>query len=248
METPELLEIAFSHFCEKARWALDHHHIPYVRRSHLPLVTRLMGRRFGVWNTVPILLTESGLITESSDIIKWCDRKGEGSPLWEETAGVESEITEWVSLFDKKLGPSTRRLAYFHLLDHDELIDPMFLSGISPLEKTLARPFLPLLKKVIRKTLKIDAPGAERSRREVELVWAKVEARLAAGHQFLVADKFTAADLTFAALAAPLYSPPGYGAAFPAFEQLPAAARKELGMFRDSPAGQFGLQLYKDFR
>ena len=32
-----LITIRFSHYCEKARWALDRGRIAYEERSHLPL-------------------------------------------------------------------------------------------------------------------------------------------------------------------------------------------------------------------
>jgi hypothetical protein len=36
METPVLFQFTYSHFNEKARWALDLKHVPHVRHSLLP--------------------------------------------------------------------------------------------------------------------------------------------------------------------------------------------------------------------
>ena len=54
--------------------------------------------------------------------------------------------------------------------------------------------------------------------------------RLADGRRHLCGDRFTAADLTFACLAAAVVLPPEYGVALP--QPLP-----ELRVFREHPAG-----------
>src|SRR5208282_9506 len=35
-QAPVLWQFAISHYAEKARWALDHKHVPHIRRSLLP--------------------------------------------------------------------------------------------------------------------------------------------------------------------------------------------------------------------
>ncbi|MEZ4340912.1 MAG: hypothetical protein R3B82_30175, partial [Sandaracinaceae bacterium] len=41
----ELVTIAFSHYCEKARWALDLRRVPYRERRYLPAMHLLATRR-----------------------------------------------------------------------------------------------------------------------------------------------------------------------------------------------------------
>jgi glutathione S-transferase len=74
-QSPLLIEIGVSQFCEKARWALDFHGITSSRSTHIPLVTRIVGRRYGVWNTVPILITPEGPILGSTRVIEWSDKQ-----------------------------------------------------------------------------------------------------------------------------------------------------------------------------
>ena len=47
-----LVTIPFSHYCEKARWALDRAGLAYEERAHLPLAHYLPARRAGGGKTV----------------------------------------------------------------------------------------------------------------------------------------------------------------------------------------------------
>ncbi len=75
-------------------------------------------------------------------------------------------------------------------------------------------------------------------------VFKDVDERLNDGRRFLVGERFTAADLTFAALAAPVLFPAGYRAAYPALDDVPAAMRAEVLRLRDTDAGRFALRLF----
>jgi glutathione S-transferase len=75
-----------------------------------------------------------------------------------------------------------------------------------------------------------------------------VDERLSNGCRFLVDDRFTAADLTFAALAAPVLLPAKCRAVQPALDVVPAATREEILRMRDTAAGQFALRLFSDER
>jgi glutathione S-transferase len=68
------------------------------------------------------------------------------------------------------------------------------------------------------------------------------------GGRYLVGDRFTAADLTFAALCAPLVAPPEYGVALPALDEVPGEFRATLHAWRDTPSGATALRLYRDHR
>ena len=75
----------------------------------------------------------------------------------------------------------------------------------------------------------------------------RIAERLADGRPYLFGDRFTAADLTFASLAAICISPSQYGVAFPPVEDIPDdAGRNFISDMRQHPAGQFVLRLYAD--
>ena len=56
MSQHRLITIAISHYCEKARWALDRAGITYVESAHVPLAHLVFTKAAGGSST-PILVT-----------------------------------------------------------------------------------------------------------------------------------------------------------------------------------------------
>ena len=82
MAPPRLITIPFSHFCEKARWALDRADLAYVEDGHLPLFHAPSARRAGGRTSVPVLVTDAGPVIDSTDILRWADARGAAPPLF----------------------------------------------------------------------------------------------------------------------------------------------------------------------
>src|SRR5438105_14949685 len=69
-----LVTIPISHFCEKARWALDRAGVQYVEQPHLQFIHILAARFAGGARTVPVLVTEAGdVLADSTAILHWAD-------------------------------------------------------------------------------------------------------------------------------------------------------------------------------
>ena len=68
-----LLTIPISHFCEKARWALERAGIDYVEERHVQGIHRIVARRAGGGTTMPVLVTDEGVFAESEDILRYAD-------------------------------------------------------------------------------------------------------------------------------------------------------------------------------
>jgi glutathione S-transferase len=67
--TPRLICIPFSHYCEKARWALDRRGIAFVEEGHLPILHTRATRPAGGRST-PLLVVDGGpTLTDSTDIL-----------------------------------------------------------------------------------------------------------------------------------------------------------------------------------
>ncbi|MHB8744867.1 MAG: glutathione S-transferase N-terminal domain-containing protein, partial [Sulfuricaulis sp.] len=61
-----LLEFPHSHFCEKARWALDYKGIPFEAVAILPGFHRITVRKYARDSSVPVLLTDAGAVQGAS--------------------------------------------------------------------------------------------------------------------------------------------------------------------------------------
>lgn len=114
--TPTLVTISFSHYCDKARWALDLARIAYREDAHLPAFHLLPVKRAGGKRTTPTLVTGEGVLADSTDILAWVDRQRPDLGLYGRSAEERREIARLEDRFDEALGPHARRWAYRHLL------------------------------------------------------------------------------------------------------------------------------------
>jgi glutathione S-transferase len=73
-----------------------------------------------------------------------------------------------------------------------------------------------------------------------------VENLLAGGRNYLVGERFSAADLTFATLVAVVVIPAGYGVKLPDLSELPTSMATSIKRFRETVAGKFVFRLYQE--
>jgi glutathione S-transferase len=88
---------SFAPWCEKARWALDHHGVTYGYREHVPLTgepaLRMATRRLSGRLTVPLLIDGSEVLMDSVAIARYGERNGTGAALF--PSAHETEIAAW---------------------------------------------------------------------------------------------------------------------------------------------------------
>lgn len=242
-----LITIPLSHYCEKARWALDRVALPYREQPHAPLLHRLATKRHD-GGTVPVLVHEGRRFTDSTDILVYADAACGGDLLYPLDAALRSEVAALEDWFDTELGPHVRRWAYAQLLPQVKLLRSTWSRGVPPLESSLMKAITPLAIRLVGTAYKITPERAQRSLDRVRDVFGKVDERLGGGRRFLVGERFTAADLTFAALAAPVLLPAGCRAVQPALDTVPPAMREEILRLRGTSAGQFAMRMFSDER
>jgi glutathione S-transferase len=241
-QAPRLITIPISHYCEKARWALDRAGLPYREEPHLQAIHWAHVWRAGRGRTAPVLVTSEGALTESSDILRWVDSRSDLDLYPQpEVAALEAHL-------DAELGPHGRRWMYHRILARPDLVRAYGAPGVPRWERAVLPALLPLVSRVINRYLDVDDATAAESRDRVRAVFGEIGDRLADGRRFLVGETFTAADLTFAALAASVLVPPRYGVPLPQPELLPEPFAGEVRAMREHPAGRFALRLYDQER
>ena len=239
---PRLITIPISHYCEKARWALELGGVPYREERHLQAIHWAHVWWAGRGLTAPVLVTPELTLTESADILRWVDARSDLRLYPEpEAAALEAR-------FDAELGPHGRRWMYHRVLGSRELIRDYGAPGVPRWERALLPAFFPLVRRLIVRYLDVDDGTAAESRERVRAVFDEVGERLADGRRYLVGEAFSAADLAFAALAASVIVPPRYGIPLPQPDVLPEPFAAEVRAMREHPAGRFALRLYDQER
>ena len=249
MQANVLVTIPISHYCEKARWALDRAGIPYEERPHLQLIHRFAARRAGGGSTVPVLICADGVLAESSDILAFADAHGpEGSRIYPADADRAAEVRALESDFDERLGPEGRAWMYHQLHDRRDLAVEYGCTGVPAWERRLMPLTYPLMIRLIDRFLEITPASARRSEDAVRATFDEVGERLGDGRRYLCGDEFTAADLTFSALAAAVLMPPDYGVPLPQPDEVPVSTAKVVRELREHPAGAHALTMYREER
>ncbi len=239
-----LVTIPISHYCEKARWALERAGIKYREERHVQGIHRIAARRAGGGATVPVLVTPDGVLGESDEILAWIDERTPAEHrLFPDDAAERADVERLCRRFDEGLGPTGRRLMYTHMLAEPKLMLPFNNQGVPPWEDRALRLGWPLAVRWVRRELAIR-PGIEAE--DEAAVWRELDfvAELLADRKHLCGERFGAADLTFAALSAAVVVPPVYGVPLPQPDVLPAQTAALVGRAREHPAGRYALALF----
>lgn len=245
-----LITIPISHYCEKARWALDRAGLPFREERHLQIFHLWPAYRAGGGDSVPVLVTPTEVISDSTDIMHWVDARTPVSRrLFLSGERTGKQVEELESQLDAGLGVAGRLWMYTYMLGEIPLIIRYSEKHGIPWHQLKALPFaFPLIKKGVERALGAGPSSRSESKAEVDRTFAQIASRLSDGRPYLTSDRFTAADLTFAALAASVLIPADYGVALPALEELPDAMRKQVLFWREHPAGKFAQRMYRQHR
>lgn len=247
MQAPILYIFNISHYCEKARWALEHFGIAHEVRHVMVGRHRAIAKKLGASRgSVPFLQTADGVVAGSAAIIDWCE-----SHAADGVASLAGADAEHVRSIEKRLdtiaGVHVRRFYYSDaLINAAASVRPIFSNGLPLLRRVAVTLAWPGIVKVMIKGMDLGPAQGVESRAIVdkELQW--LDAMLQDGRPYLTGSQWTRADLTAASLLAPLVAPvehPVYDLV--EFPQTVAAAMQE---WRDRPALQFVRRVYATHR
>lgn len=189
-----LTALSFSPWSEKARWALDHHHLDYKEQQFVPLLgelaLRLRMQRFAGRVTVPVLQDGLTWFTDSFDIARYADRLGQGPRLFPDDR--LAEISEWNQRSEAALAAG--RALLMLAMEHDA----KFALGFLPIKPPdVLKPLLvPIAKKGVQAFInKYRMRDAADQHQAVFTGELERLAKAVAGRRYLIGDSLTYADI-----------------------------------------------------
>ncbi|CEM15049.1 unnamed protein product [Vitrella brassicaformis CCMP3155] len=250
-----LISIPVSHFTEKVRWALDLSGDDYVEDAHPPGMHAhyTLEATKGASTMVPVLVLPDGkVLTDSSDILDFIAEKHPELNLY--PAEHKEEIKAFERIVNEKLAPAVRSMAYtIYGKDASAKIKiaRVFMSHGSVVENMMAPFVLPVMAGIMTKAFGLSWDRLDEYQKEVMDVFTLVENKLSDGRQYLFGSSFTAADLTFAAIANVLVGVPQMSGVFgqsESYDASPPELEKRRGQLRSTKAGQHCLKVYETCR
>lgn len=211
-----LYTFAMSHYSEKIRWTLDASQIAFDEVCMTPVFHMVpalsMGRRGQT--TLPILKTPSEAIQDSPRIIDWLAAAQRPFPLLPDH--LASEVRAVERRFDA-IGKDVARALYAGGFGQaDAQIRDLWTAHASPFQALVVRAGYPLIRWGFKQKLQIHAQRTALAQQRISEVMDWLEDRVAHNGLYLVGERFTVADITAAALLAPIACPtehPVYSAA-----------------------------------
>lgn len=247
--------ISFSHYTEKVRWCLDRLGVVYEEMPNVGILGVLITGR-----TVPALEVPPGLtrIGDSPRILRYLWGEFAGRLPVERTRFLEPTpaALELEQRLDRRLGNDVRVWAYSHIFGRRDLTlrswgieEPQ----IPAWQRTVLKLGTPVLVFAVKRMLGVTPARGSKALARTHETFDEVDRMLADGRRYLLGESLTFADITFASLAALAVLPPEYAGRSLrgrplALDDLDSGWRAEVEGFRQRPAGQFVLRLYREER
>ncbi len=239
----ELYQFPFSHFCEKARWALDYKGVAYRTVNFLPVFHVVPMRRLAPKSSVPVLRDGQTVIQGSGEIVSYLDAKYPASPLTPSDPDAARKALEWEAFLDAQIGVTVRAYFYFHALSERRLALGFLLQGAPRYKRPLFKLAFPLVRRTMLRFMNLNAQTAKQSEECLRSALERLDEALD-GRRFLVDNRFSRADLTACALLSPLCLPDDSEAA----ARFPAPLLKARNEVKDRRFFQWVRDIYASHR
>lgn len=237
-----------SHFCEKARWALDLLGRPYVEERYPPYFNRAALKRNGGGATVPFLVLENNKgLYDSDEILKWVDSMAsDANKLYPTDPENGPLVRDFCNRCERDMAPQVVRF-FFHYLDKEQYFN-ICTQGCQLEQIKKFRYMGWLIRAGMNFKLKINTDGYRDAVRRLNKFYDAVDALLHDGRKYLFCNRLTAADITFCALAHNTILTPEFGGASLLYEECPPQLKPDLDRYRTSKPGIYLQAMYKRFR
>lgn len=205
-DTPILWHLKVSSYNEKARWALDYKGIRHIRLAAIPGQHAKLARRLTGDSTFPVLVLDGETIGDSTRIIEALERRQPEPPLYPADLPGRRQALDLEEFFDEELGSYARLLALHRMLPDPELMLGAFTPDLRGVRRVGARAMYPLIRRRVVADFGIDGRSVALAEAKCRVACERFRVELGPSG-YLVGDRFTVADLSLAALVAPLVAP-----------------------------------------
>lgn len=246
--TPILYVFAISHYCEKARWALDYLGTEFKLRHLAPGEHRKHALKWsGSVSSLPYLRVGDRLIKGSGSIISWAQQNappGAESLLAEGDPDLCRQIEERI---DAAAGVHIRRYYYSEaLVEHPRTVQRIFTKDLPfPKNIVIKLAWGKIRGAMIRLMDLGHSQGLEsKAIVEGELDW--IDGLLGDGRQYLVGNSLSRADIAVASLLAPLALPDEH----PVYNNVmhPPRLAQDVASWNQRPSLRWVRELYAKHR
>jgi len=194
-----LYQFEFSHFCEKARWALDYKGLPHARKNLLPGLHARVARKLAPNSCLPILVDSGTVVQDSTSIIAFLDKQYPDRPLTPRDAQEAKEALAWEEYLDDEIGVPVRLWFYYHALPDRDCALRFLLEGAPWYGRPMFALIYPKVRAAMTTLMNIHAESARQAEERLVAALDKLDDAVKE-RRFLVGDHFSRADLTACAL------------------------------------------------
>lgn len=243
-EPLRLYTFSISHFSEKIRWVLGVEKIPFVEIPWTPPFHVVAARRSGGATTVPVIEAAGRRVQDSTRIVHWLDTNRGPLSLLPSEPAARAEALALEDEFDA-VGSHVIRVAYDHALPDADAVVRLWTIDATPMQRRAVRAGFPLARALFRRRLDTRPERVRSSRAAIEQAFDVIERRTGDGRH-LVGERLTIADVTAAALLAPLATPDEH----PVYASAPyrAGIAELVAPWRERPALAWVRDLYREHR
>ena len=241
-----LYQFPLSHFCEKARWLLDHKELEYVAQNLTPGVHRAFAQLKTGQNKLPILRDGQQWIADSSHIALYLDQYYPEHALLYSTEKLKNQILQ-IDERAAELGKHVRRWGLAHMVASDESMD--ILIGEKGYLRRFEKYSKPILKTLLSKGYELEPEKVSTAQAQMDLIIEEFNQQLIENHgRYLVGQRLSLEDISVCSMLAPVLQLPGTPWEKESNEEWSEAFQQYRDHLLDLPLGQYIQRIYRTER
>ena len=237
-----LYQFPLSHFCEKARWLLDHKELDFVAHNLVPGFHRAFARLKTGQNHLPILKDGTHWIADSTQIAHYLDDRYPEHGLLPNRFGQREAVLQ-INHQANILGTHVRQWVWSQMIIRNNHSLDVLLGETGYLRK-FEKYSKPVLKTLVNRSFQLEAEKIAESQRAI-LSFAE---QFKLPSRYLVAERLTLADIAVCSMFAPLLNIAGTPGELETFDSVSEQAYAFSSQLQALAVGQYVQQIYAEER